>query len=167
MNFIRMLGLLLWLFPLADGLAAPFSKRPDVQAFIAEMADRHGFDADELKRQFSQVKPRARIVRAMSGQFAKAPDWHDYRENFVNPRSIARGVEFWDEHAATLARASQTYGVPEEIIVSILNVETRFGKFPMPYRALDSLSTLAFDYPRRAQQERELSAQLWSFFAPL
>jgi membrane-bound lytic murein transglycosylase B len=150
MNFIKILGLLLWLFPFADGLAAPFSQRQDVREFIAEMAGKHGFDAGELKHQFSQVKPRSRIVRAMTGQFVKAPDWQDYRGNFVNPRSVARGMEFWEEHAATLARASQTYGVPEEIIVSILNVETRFGKFPMPYRALDSLSTLAFNYPRRA-----------------
>ncbi|MBS4098022.1 MAG: lytic murein transglycosylase B [Sulfuricella sp.] len=140
---------LLW--PFAGGQAASFADRPDVHRFVVAMVDKHGFDAGELNRQFSQVKPRPRIARMMTGQFVKAPDWSDYRANFVNPRNIARGVEFWSDNAEALARARQTYGVPEEIIIAILGVETRYGKFPLPYRVFDSLATLAFDYPRRAE----------------
>lgn len=133
-----------------DVLAAPFSARPEVRKFVVAMVDRHGFDAAELNRQFSQVKPRPRVARMMTGQFVKPPSWGDYRANFVNPRNVARGVAFWNDHAEDLARARQSYGVPEEIVVAILGVETQYGKFPLPYRVFDSLATLAFDYPRRA-----------------
>lgn len=134
----------------AASQAAPFSERPDVRKFIAEMANHHGFDAAELKNQFSQVKPRPRIARTMTGQHLRPPSWTAYRANFVNPRNIARGVAFWNDNAGTLARARENYGVPEEIVVAILGVETQYGRFPLPYRVMDSLSTLAFDYPRRA-----------------
>lgn len=130
---------------------APFSARPEVRKFIVAMANAHGFDAAELNSQFSQVKPRPRIARMMTGQHAKPPCWNTYRANFVNPRNIARGVAFWDDNAGTLARASATYGVPEEIVVAILGVETQYGRFPLPYRVMDSLATLAFDYPRRGE----------------
>lgn len=133
-----------------DVLAEPFSARPEVRKFVVAMVDRHGFDAAELNRQFSQVKPLPRVARMMTGQFVKPPPWSDYRANFVNPRKVARGVAFWNDHAEDLARARQSYGVPEEIVVAILGVETQYGKFPLRYRVFDSLATLAFDYPRRA-----------------
>ncbi len=141
----------LWLFPVGDGVASSFSARPEVQKFMAEMVAKHGFDAHQLNRQFAQVKPLPRITRMMTGAYVKAPNWSDYRANFVNPRNVARGVEFWNDHAEDLARARQTYGVPEEVIIAILGVETRYGSFPLPYRVFDSLATLAFDYPRRAE----------------
>lgn len=131
--------------------AASFSERSDVRKFMVAMVNNHGFDAAELNSQFSQVKPRPRIARMMTGQHVKPPCWSAYRANFVNPRNIAHGVAFWDDNAGTLARASATYGVPEEIVVAILGVETQYGRFPLPYRVMDSLATLAFDYPRRGE----------------
>jgi membrane-bound lytic murein transglycosylase B len=131
--------------------AASFSQRSDVRKFVVAMVNNHGFDAAELNSQFSQVKPRPRIAKMMTGQHAKPPCWSVYRANFVNPRNIARGVYFWDDNAEMLARARETYGVPEEIVVAILGVETQYGRFPLPYRVMDSLSTLAFDYPRRGE----------------
>lgn len=131
--------------------AASFSERSDVRKFVVAMVNNHGFDAAELNNQFSQVKPRPRIAKMMTGQHAKPPCWSAYRANFVNPRNIARGVAFWNDNSEMLARARETYGVPEEIVVAILGVETQYGRFPLPYRVMDSLATLAFDYPRRSE----------------
>lgn len=131
--------------------AALFSERSDVRKFIVAMVNNHGFDAAELNSQFSQVKTRPRIARMMTGQHARPLCWSAYRANFVNPRNIARGLDFWNDNAGTLARARETYGVPEEIVVAILGVETQYGRFPLPYRVMDSLSTLAFNYPRRGE----------------
>lgn len=131
--------------------AASFSQRSDVKKFVVAMVNNHGFDAAELNSQFSQVKPRPRIAKMMTGQHTKPPCWSAYRATFVNPRNIARGVDFWDDNAEMLTRARETYGVPEEIVVAILGVETQYGRFPLPYRVMDSLSTLAFDYPRRGE----------------
>jgi membrane-bound lytic murein transglycosylase B len=87
----------------------------------------------------------------MTDKVAKPPSWSRYRANFVNPWRIDRGVSFWNENEAALTRARQVYGVPEEVIVAIIGVETRYGTYPLSHPVLDTLATLAFDYPRRAE----------------
>ncbi len=131
--------------------AAGFSERPEVQEFIADMARRHGFDVDNLTSLFAHITSRPSVTRTMTGQVAKPPSWVRYRGNFVNPWRISHGVSFWNDNAAALARARQVYGVPEEVIIAIIGVETRYGSYPLPYPVLDTLATLAFDYPRRAE----------------
>lgn len=81
---------------------------------------------------------------------AEAKPWHQYRPIFVTESRIRQGVEFWDKHAADLTRASDAYGVPPEIIVAILGVETRYGRYAGKHRVIDALATLAFDYPQRS-----------------
>lgn len=146
---------LLWLLCLAALPAgagqASFAGRAEVQHFIATMAERHGFERAALNRQFAAARPQPRIARMMTGAYVRPPQWCTYRDNFVNPGNISRGVAFWSEHAEELARARERYGIPEEVIVAILGVETRYGRYPMPYRVFDALATLAFDYPRRAE----------------
>lgn len=141
--------ILMWAHAVAG--AAPFQDRPEVRQFVADMASRHGFDNDELIALFARITPRPEVARTMTGQITKPPSWSRYRANFVNPARISLGVRFWNENAAALARARQTYGVPEEIIVAIVGVETRYGSYPLPYPVLDTLATLAFDYPRRSE----------------
>ena len=70
---------------------------------------------------------------------------------FLTDARIARGVDFWRQHEAVLARAEQEYGVPAQYIVSIIGVETFFGRNTGNYRVIDALSTLGFDYPPRAE----------------
>jgi membrane-bound lytic murein transglycosylase B len=86
--------------------------------------------------------------------------WQAYRTNFVNERRIAAGVQFWAQHAPALERAEARYGVPAEVIVGIIGVETEFGRNTGAFRVVDALATLAFDYPRRADFFR---AQLEEF----
>ena len=87
----------------------------------------------------------------MSRPAEKAKSWHEYRQIFVTSTRIASGVEFWEENQATLDRAQREFGVPPEIIVAVIGVETNYGRNTGSFRVMDALSTLAFDYPPRAR----------------
>src|SRR5207237_6293646 len=91
-----------------------------------------------------------KIVAAMQRPIAEPPKWFDYAPQFLSAPRIAGGVAYYHAHEAELARAEREYGVPAEIIVAIIGVETYYGRNLGSYRVLDALSTLAFDYPRRA-----------------
>lgn len=124
-----------------------------VEAFIDEMTAKHGFDRAELEEAFGTTRPRPQIVELME-RAAEPKPWEDYRALFVTPEKIAGGVRFWRDHAATLKLARERYGVPEEIVTAVLGVETHYGTRTGRYRVLEALSTLAFDYPRRAAHFR-------------
>jgi len=99
----------------------------------------------------AKAERKQSILDAISRPAEKRLDWGEYRAIFIEPKRIAQGVEFWKEHRTTLERAQQTYGVPPEIILAIMGVETRFGRITGNYRVLDALATLGFDFPRRAE----------------
>ncbi len=124
--------------------------RPEVEAFVAEMAEKHGIGRAELRAIMQQARMQRDILKAMSAQSTARP-WHRYRPLYVNADRIAGGVRFWDAHAALLERAEREYGVPAEIIVATIGVETIYGTYTGTHRVLDALSTLAFDFPRRAE----------------
>lgn len=133
--------------------AAPaFSTSPDVQQFIVEMHEQHGFDIAHLTRQFAAIHSNATVLRAIRP--AAVPEqqrsWERYRARFVNERRITNGLVFWQENAAELARAEAIYGVPAEIIAAIIGVETEYGRNMGKFSVLEALATLAFDYPPRA-----------------
>ncbi|HRX69617.1 MAG TPA: lytic murein transglycosylase B [Candidatus Competibacteraceae bacterium] len=130
------------------------AQRADVQVFIREMATKHGFNPNRLQAIFSRARTQPSIIRAMSRP-AEAKPWYAYRDIFINDRRIRGGVKFWRAHAATLAKAERIYGVPPEIVVAIIGVETQYGGNMGNYRVLEALSTLAFDYPRRADYFRK------------
>lgn len=134
--------------------AQSLASRADVQAFIREMSVRHGFDAGQLQAIFSQAQARPSIIAAMSRP-GEAKPWYAYRDIFVNSRRIRGGVRFWRANAAALAQAERVYGVPPEIVVAIIGVETQYGGNMGSFRILEALSTLAFDYPRRAAYFRK------------
>lgn len=124
--------------------------RPEVETFIVEMVRKHDFDRNALRSVFAKVQPRPAIIRAMTAPSTALP-WHQFRERFIDEARISGGVSFWLKNAIALQRASQTYGVPPEIIVAIIGIETRYGRTTGSFRVLDALVTLAFDYPRRAE----------------
>jgi membrane-bound lytic murein transglycosylase B len=130
-----------------NGNGSPF--RPEVQAFIAEMAERHGFDPSLLGETLARAQFQSSIIRAVTTP-ATARPWREFRPIFVNAQRIGGGLGFWDENEATLERAEAYYGVPAEIIVAVIGVETLYGSRLGGHRVLDALYTLAFDYPRRA-----------------
>ena len=129
---------------------APYGRRPEVQAFIREMVERHGFVEQELARLFSRVRPVAPILEAIAAPSEKVRSWREYRGLFLTERRLAGGVTFWKKHRRTLERAEREFGVPAEYIVAIIGVETLYGQNTGKWRVVEALATLAFDYPPRA-----------------
>jgi membrane-bound lytic murein transglycosylase B len=120
-----------------------------LNSFIDSMVNEHGFDKKQLQQLFKQVRKKSSILKAMSRP-GEAKPWYEYRKIFLTPDRIKEGAIFWRKHAKTLARAEKTYGVPAEIIVSIIGVETFYGKQFGKFRVIDALYTLGFFYPKRA-----------------
>lgn len=147
------LGLLLACGSAAQAAAsAPFLSRPEVRAFIQEMVERHRFVRRELEYVFSRARREPAILKAIEAPAPKdRRPWEAYRAIFVNERHVQAGSQFWRAHAASLERARREFGVPEEVIVSILGVETFYGANTGRWRVVDALATLAFDYPPRAE----------------
>ena len=129
----------------------PFmSRNPEVQQFIADMQERHGFDSASLTTLFDQQRPDNRVVKIMAPAPAQlTPNWAAYRSRFVNPRRINRGVDFWDAYADQLTRAEKQFGVPAEIIVAIIGVETEYGRNMGSFSVLNALATIGFYGERR------------------
>lgn len=122
---------------------------PGIPAFIDEMVAKHQFKRNELEQVFRVAEYRADAIDSITKPAILKP-WTEYRPSFINPQRIGEGVQFREKYSAALKRAEKQYGVPQEIILGILGVETMFGRNTGRYRALDALTTLAFDYPRRA-----------------
>lgn len=129
--------------------ATVFANRTIVKQFIQQMVDKHGFDKANLTSLFQQFESSKDIIKKISTPYEERP-WHHYRNVFITKQRINEGVQFWQKHASTLKKAEKTFGVPAEIIVAILGVETFYGKNTGDYPVLQSLATLAFDYPKRA-----------------
>jgi membrane-bound lytic murein transglycosylase B len=121
------------------------------QQFIARMAERHGFDPQALARTLDRARRRQAILDAIARPAEKRLDWGQYRGIFLTRERIRGGLDYWSRNAAALARAEQEYGVPPEIIVAIIGVETRYGQHAGRYPVLDALTTLGFHYPPRAR----------------
>ncbi len=129
---------------------ANIADRQDVQDFIILMSTKHGFDQDELIAVFSNVSIKQSIIDAMDRP-AERKAWFEYRPLFITETSINNGVNYYKKHQAALERAEKEYGVPAEIIVAIIGVETRYGTNKGSYNVIDALSTLSFEYPRRSE----------------
>ena len=129
--------------------ASGYERRDDVRAFIDELVRDYGFSRPVLRRWFGDVRYQPKIVAAMQRPLLEPPKWYEYAPQFLTAARIDDGVAFWRAHDATLARAEAEFGVPAEIIVAIIGVETFYGRNTGGYRIIDALTTLAFDYPRR------------------
>lgn len=132
-----------------SGVEAQILDRADVQSFIQKMVSEHDFDARRLRDVFKDVRESDSVLQAITRP-AEALPWYQYRTIFLRDDRIRHGVRFLKKNKQVLQRAEHEYGVPAEVITAIIGVETRYGKQKGGYRVLDSLSTLAFDYPPRS-----------------
>ncbi len=129
-----------------------YSQRADVLDYIDGLVAREGFARDALMRLFADVRYSATAARLMMPATVNVRrDWNIYRARFVEPVRLGSGFRFWDDNAALLERAQRDYGVPPEIVVGILGVETVYGRNTGSFRVIDALTTLAFDYPNKAR----------------
>lgn len=127
-----------------------FVAKPEVLEFVDAMALKHHFPRNELLALFRQIQLQSRIIKSIGAPAGRVKPWYEYRAIFVNSLRIHGGLSFWEENAKLLSQARLAYGVPEEMVVGILGVETRYGASMGSYRVVDALATLAFDYPGRA-----------------
>tara|TARA_B100001123_G_scaffold436873_1_gene568004 strand:- start:5912 stop:6907 length:996 start_codon:yes stop_codon:yes gene_type:complete len=139
------------LFNLDANQTTGYEQRPEVIDFIKMMHTKHGLDRKKLIELFSGVIFQERVVRIMNKQPEGTLTWSKYKRMMISEDRINSGKKFIRSYRKDLERAEEIYGVPIEIIASIIGIETKYGKIMGNTRVLDSLSTLSFDYPRRSK----------------
>jgi membrane-bound lytic murein transglycosylase B len=147
-----------------------YAGREEAMQFADDMAARRDLDPAWVRRMVGQAQNLAVVSRLMQPAPASQPkNWRVYRSRFIDEVRIAAGVRFWEENRSTLQRAEQEYGVPAEIIVGIIGVETIYGQVMGDFRVIDALATLAFDFPqshpRAAERTRYFRGELEQFLA--
>lgn len=123
--------------------------RPDVEEFIQQMTHKYDIPALRLRQVLGQAVQQKRVLELVAKP-AEGKPWSEYRPIFLTDKRIDAGVEFWNQHEALLNQATAAYGVPPEMIVAIIGVETFYGTRMGTFPVLDTLVTLGFDYPKRA-----------------
>ncbi|WP_408403364.1 lytic murein transglycosylase B [Paraburkholderia sediminicola] len=130
-----------------------YANNPNVDAFISDMSARYDFDEAALHALFARVSYSATAVKLVTPSPSPTiKNWRVYQSRFLDPVRINAGVRFWRANQATLQRAYEEFGVPPEVIVGIIGVETIYGRFMGNFRVLDALTTLTFDYPNTANR---------------
>ena len=139
--------------------AVYYAARPEALEFADDLAARRNLDREWVRQAIGQAQFLPQIPRLMLPPPKGAPkNWRAYRSRFVEPVRIRAGLRFWEENQAALERAEREYGVPAEIIVGILGVETIYGQQMGNFRVMDALATLAFDFPAAHPRAAERAA---------
>ena len=146
MRFLFILALLFTNYIFAD-----YSKHPEAQDVINTLVKEHGFDESYLVKTLQTAKKQEQILKSMSSPAEFTWTWDRYKKLFLEKQRISNGRKFIKENFDLFQQVENDFGVPKEIITSILGVETRYGKIQGSYRVLDSLATLGFDFPRRSK----------------
>jgi membrane-bound lytic murein transglycosylase B len=146
MRFLFILALLFTNYIFAD-----YSKHPKAQDVINILVKEHGFDESYLVKTLQTAKKQEQILKSMSSPAEFTWTWDRYKKLFLEKQRISNGKKFIKENLDLFQQVENDFGVPKEIITSILGVETRYGKIQGSYRVLDSLATLGFDFPRRSK----------------
>ncbi|UDG82069.1 lytic murein transglycosylase B [Candidatus Vallotia cooleyia] len=135
-----------------------YADNSHVDAFINDMVSRHNFDSRALHALFNQAvysKTAAKLVLGAKTPILKS--WQAYQARLIDAVRINTGVRFWQQNKAVLQKASKQFGVPPEVIVSIIGVETLYGQYMGHFRVLDALTTLTFDYPDTSNRTQRMS----------
>ena len=132
-------------------MAGPAALDPttEIEPFAERMAESHGVPAHRTRALLNDARVLDSVLEAIQRPAERKP-WHEYRKIFITEKRIARGAVFWRAHARSLERAAERFGVPPEIIVAIIGVESFYGVHRGRLRVLDSLATLGFRYPKRS-----------------
>ena len=157
-----------WISLLPALSIADYSEHPEAAAFVDTMVHKHQFDRQQVLAWLSYAEHQKSIVKAMSRPAEKVKPWHEYRKHFISDLRTERGLQFWAENQQTLERAEKQFGVDPAIIVSIIGVETNYGRNTGSYKVIDALTTLAFDYyssiEKRESRKRFFTIQLENLF---
>ncbi len=152
MKYLLVLGLLFsTIVNAVEVKRGDYRDRADVAAFIVQMASRSDYSEQELAELFSTVSKQDHLFELLNKPAEKELQWYQYRPIFIKEKRIDLGVKFWREHQQLLSEVSTKTGVPEQIIIAVIGVETFYGIYKGKDPVLDSLVTLAFDYPKRGE----------------
>lgn len=133
----------------ANTLASSYANHPEALKVADELAS-EGLDRERVLALLGTAQRQDTILERIAKPAEKTLTWADYRRLFVQPDRVEQGLEFWRSHKNTFAAVEAEHGVPAEMILAILGVETRYGRHKGTWRVLDALTTLGFDYPPRA-----------------
>lgn len=148
MNFKFALSLIL--LCIVQSAAAEVADTDSFKGFVKHMVKQHHFKEAELRKLFKAVEIQQPILEAMSKP-AEGKPWFQYREIFMTEARIAGGAQFWRDNEAALKAVERQYGVPAEILIAIIGVESRYGAHTGKHRVIDALATLGFAYPPRSE----------------
>jgi len=139
--------------------AVLYASRPEALQFADDLAARRDLDREWVRQAIGQAHFLPQVPRLMlPPPKGTAKNWRVYRSRFIDPVRIRAGQRFWQENQAALERAEREYGVPAEIIVGIIGVETIYGQQMGTFRVMDALATLAFDFPSAHPRAKERTA---------
>jgi membrane-bound lytic murein transglycosylase B len=149
-----------------------FGMAPEVTALADELAQQQSLPVAWVRQQLSGARRLAGVPKLVLPPPVSVPkNWRAYRERFIEPKRIEAGVQFWQNHRSDLSRAEQTYGVPAEMIVGVIGVETFYGQHMGNYRVLDALTTLTLDFPaahpRAAERQAFFKSELGHFLVQM
>lgn len=134
----------------SPAFSATLERESEIDPFVAGMVLRHGVSERDTRALLADARVLDSVLEAIQRPAERKP-WHEYRKIFLTEKRIARGVEFWRKHEGSLSRAGERFGVPAEVIVSIIGVESFYGVYRGRLRVLDALATLGFRFPKRAK----------------
>ena len=139
--------------------AVPYATRDDAMAFADDLAARRDLDPAWVRRAIGEARFLPTVARLMQPAPSGTPkNWRVYRSRFIDPVRIGAGVKFWQANREALQRAEKEFGVPAEIIVGIIGVETIYGQQVGSFRVIDALATLAFNFPQAHPRAAERTA---------
>lgn len=150
MKYKTIIGLLICCF-FMPAFADDYTQRADVQQFMASFAKKYPNYTLDVEQILRSGKRQQSILDAISKPAERVLTWRQYRNIFLEPKRLAQGVEFWQQHRKIIEQVAEEYQVEPEVFLAILGVETRYGRLVGNYRVLDALLTLGFDYPPRAK----------------
>ena len=136
---------------LSNYIFANYSEHPDAKEVIEILVQDHGFDKSYVIKVLESAKKQEKILQSMSSPAEFTWTWERYKKLFIENKRIINGKKFIRENTSLFDKVEKEFGVPREIITSILGIETRYGKIKGSHRVLDSLATLGFDFPRRSK----------------
>jgi membrane-bound lytic murein transglycosylase B len=122
---------------------------PELALMIEQLVSENGLDRQRLNFWLAEARINQDIIQAMQRPAERLP-WHRYRLHFLTRSSIRNGEKFLARYSDVFRQAEARFGIPAEILVAIIGIETRYGKVTGRHRVLDSLTTLALEYPRRS-----------------
>jgi membrane-bound lytic murein transglycosylase B len=134
-------------------LPAIAAEHPGTEEFVNRAASEYGLEEGDVRDILNEAEYKQSIVDAISRP-AEGKPWHEYRKIFLTGKRISQGIDFWTENRELITSASEKYGVDESIIVSIIGVETSYGRNTGSYRTIDALVTLGFYYPQNLSSDR-------------